>query len=91
MTLERRLAILLGLGTWTASFLLAAGLMTAALTTYTWPRDFLLLLGIGLFIALPLVRVVVTGLVFLYQREYEYALIAGVVLLAATALLSMSP
>jgi hypothetical protein len=85
LTLERRLANLLGFGTWTAAGLLGAGLMLAVLTTDTMPRDFLLLLGIGLLIALPVVRIVVTGLVFVYSHELGYAAIAGLVLLIVTA------
>jgi uncharacterized protein DUF1634 len=84
-TLERRLANLLGFGTWTAAGLLGAGLMLALLTTYTLPRDFLLLLGIGLLIALPVARIVVTGFVFLYRHEFGYAAIAGLVLLIVIA------
>jgi uncharacterized membrane protein len=85
LTLEVRLANLLGFGTRTAASLLAAGLMLAVLGTYPLSRDFLLLLGIGLFIALPIARIVVTGLVFLYRHELGYAAIAGLVLLIVTA------
>jgi uncharacterized membrane protein len=85
LTLELRLANLLSFGTLLAASLLAAGLMLSVLTRYTLARDFLLLLGIGLLIALPVVRILVTGLVLLYRRELVYAAIAGLVLLIVTA------
>lgn len=85
LTLERRLANLLGFGTLIASGALAFGLLLTVLTSDAWPRDFLLLLGIGLLIALPLVRLVVTGVVFLFCNEPGYAAVAGLVLAIVTA------
>jgi hypothetical protein len=87
LTLERRLANLLGFGTWTAAGLIAAGLMLAGLTADRLPPDFLSLLGIGLLISLPILRIVVTGLVLLFRHELKYALIAGLVLVVVTGLL----
>jgi uncharacterized membrane protein len=87
LTLERRLANLLSFGTWAAAGLIAAGLMLAGLTADRLPGDFFSLLGIGLLISLPVVRIVVTGLVFLLRHELKYALIAGLVLLIVTVLL----
>jgi hypothetical protein len=84
LTLEVRLANLLAFGTWTASGLIAAALMLAALTTDRSTRDFLALLGIGLLICLPVLRIAVTGLVLLFRRELGYALVAGAVLLVVT-------
>jgi hypothetical protein len=85
LTLERRLANLLSFGTWTAAALLAAGLMLAISKNHPLPGDYLLLLGIGLLIALPVIRILVTGLVFLYSREWGYAAMAGLVLIIVIA------
>jgi hypothetical protein len=87
LTLERRLANLLSFGTWTAAGLMAAGLIVAALTADRLLRDFLSLLGIGLLISLPVLRIVVTGLVFMFRQELKYAIIAGCVLVIVAVML----
>lgn len=70
--LERRLAIVLRVGTWSASAVVGAGLVLSSTNVVT--------AGIGLFIALPIVCVALMLLWFLRRRDYRIALVAALVL-----------
>jgi len=70
--LDRRLALLLGAGTWLASAVIAAGLAV--------PSRPLVNAGVGLFIALPILRVALLLVEFLRRRDYRIALISASVL-----------
>ena len=71
--LERRVALLLGAGTWIASAVIAAGLVLPAGTA-------IVNAGVALFIALPVLRVLAMLVEFLRRRDYRIALIAAAVL-----------
>jgi uncharacterized membrane protein len=71
--LERRIALVLGAGTWIASAVIAAGMLLHSGTA-------LVNAGVALFIALPIVRVLVMLVEFLRRRDYRIALIAASVL-----------
>ena len=70
--LHRTLASVLEVGTWLASALVTAGLFLSHATV--------VLVGIGLFISLPIVRVVVMFAAFTRGRDGWGAAIAGLVL-----------
>lgn len=70
--LERRLAVVLQVGTWSASAVVGAGLVLSSTNVVT--------AGIGLFIALPIVCVALMLLWFLRRRDYRIALVAALVL-----------
>jgi uncharacterized membrane protein len=71
--LDRRVAVVLYVGTWLASAVIAIGLLLPSgapiVTT-----------GIALFIALPIVRVNVMLFEFLRRRDYGIAVISALVL-----------
>jgi uncharacterized membrane protein len=69
--MELMLAWLLEYGTWLASGLIAVGLVMSTRAT---------IYGIALFILLPVLRVVLMLAVFLRERDYRFATIAGTVL-----------
>jgi uncharacterized membrane protein len=71
--LERRVALVLGAGTWLASAVIGAGMVLPAGTT-------IVNAGVALFIALPVVRVLVMLVEFLRRRDYRIAIIAAAVL-----------
>jgi uncharacterized membrane protein len=71
-TLDRRVALLLGAGTWVASGVIAAGL--------AMPCRPLINAGVGLFIALPILRVLLLLIEFLRCHDYRIALISASVL-----------
>ena len=71
--LERRVALLLGAGTWIASAVIAAGLVLPAGTA-------LVNAGVVLIIALPIVRVLVMLHEFVRRQDYRNAIIAASVL-----------
>ncbi len=71
--LHRSLARLLEVGTLLASAIVAIGLLL--------PRTTVVLTGIGLFISLPIVRVVVMLATFARERDRWGAMIAGTVLM----------
>lgn len=77
MTVERRLATLLQAGTWLATAVIALGLIGDAASWVT--------AGIAGLIALPAVRVAVMLGAFARARDYRFAAIAAVVLLAIAA------
>jgi uncharacterized membrane protein len=70
--LDRRVALLLGAGTWLASAIIAAGLAV--------PSSPLVNAGVGLFIALPILRVVLLLVGFLRRHDYRIAFISASVL-----------
>lgn len=70
--LRRGIARLLEVGTWLASLVIAAGILLA--------KKPLVVAGIGLFIALPVARLLVMLVVFLRGGERRLAIIAAVVI-----------
>jgi uncharacterized membrane protein len=71
--LDRRIAVILRVGTWLASAVIAIGLVLPSgapvVTT-----------GIALFVALPIVRVTVMLVEFLRHRDYPIGVISALVL-----------
>ena len=75
--LERQLAQLLHYGTWLASAVIGLGLLWQLID----PRGLgLVNVGIGLFIALPVLRVACMLMMFLRERDYRFSFIAAAVL-----------
>lgn len=72
--LERRIAALLGAGTWLASLVIAGGLAIPAATA-------LVKAGVALFIALPIARVALMLVAFLRHRDYRIGIVSVLVLL----------
>jgi uncharacterized membrane protein len=70
--LERLLAVVLNTGTWLASGVIAGGLALARTPVVT--------AGIAMLILLPVLRVVLMLIVFVRERDYRFAAIAGLVL-----------
>jgi uncharacterized membrane protein len=70
--LERLLAGLLYYGTWVASGVIALGLMAFGTNATT--------LGIAVFILLPVLRLAVMAAAFIWQKDYRFGLISGLVL-----------
>ena len=74
---ERQLARLLHFGTWLASAVIGLGLLWQLINSRgLW----LVNAGIGMFIALPVLRVGCMLVMFLRERDYRFSLIAAVVL-----------
>jgi uncharacterized membrane protein len=71
--LDRRVARLLGAGTWLASGVIAVGLALPSGAP-------IVNMGVALFIALPILRVVVMLIEFVRRRDYRIASIAAAVL-----------
>ena len=78
--LESGLARLLGLGTWVACVLLSVGLVLRATGAPAIGTQ-LLRAGIGVIIALPVVRVAMMAWHFTRDRQWRFAAIAAAVLL----------
>jgi uncharacterized membrane protein len=85
--LETLVAALLRYGTWLASAAIGLGLLLALIGARLAPAGPALLpamristMGIALFIALPILRVVLMFLVFLRESDFRLALTAGLVL-----------
>ena len=76
--LESLLAHLLDKGTWLASAVIGVGLLLAGAGT---PGMSLVRAGVALFIALPIVRLLVMMVVFWRERDYRFGTIALLVLL----------
>lgn len=74
LALHHRVALVLRVGTWVASAVIAVGLVLPSgapvVTT-----------GIALFIALPIIRVTVMLVEFVRRRDYRIATIAALVLI----------
>lgn len=84
--LERRLVKLLRWGTWIATAVVAAGFAMSLINPYlgspsqALPATQVASLGIALFIALPVLGVLVMLTSFLHARDFLYSAIAGLVL-----------
>jgi uncharacterized membrane protein len=81
--LEQLLARLLKAGTWIASGVIAIGLVVPFLdhgAGFLPAGTQIIRAGIALFILLPILRVGVMAIVFLHERDYRFAMIAGAVL-----------
>jgi len=76
--LERLLAHLLDKGTWLASAVIGVGLLLAGAGSAGMS---LVRVGVALFIALPIVRVLAMMVVFWRERDYRFGTIALLVLL----------
>ena len=85
--IESLLARALNVGTWLASIVIAAGLVLSLLHQRTpFPTAAqILTAGIGLFILLPILRVILMLIFFAKKREYKFAAAAVVVLLTIFA------
>jgi uncharacterized protein DUF1634 len=81
---ETLLAGLLGYGTWLASAVVAVGIaVTSAERSSAGPMSpgaRIVMAGIALFIALPVLRLLVMLVVFLRQRDYRFVAITALVL-----------
>lgn len=84
---ERQIAALLYVGTRFASIVIGAGLAWQVLGSYLHAPAFKLLggapiitLGIGIFIGLPIIRVLLMLVMLLRERDYAMSLVAAVVL-----------
>ena len=80
--LESLLAEALNIGTLLASVVIAAGLVLSLFkpTLFTTGAQ-VITTGIGLFILLPILRVILMLTIFVKERDYKFAAAAGVVLL----------
>ena len=79
MNMERLLAVLLRYGVWLAS--LAIGIGLAVALAGSAPAGMrIVAIGIGLFILLPSLRVLLMLAVFVRARDYRFGLIAALVL-----------
>jgi len=85
--LERMLAATLYWGTWVASSVVGAGLALALLhsravlgETAIRRDERTVIVGLALFIILPVIRVVVMLSAFLHERNYRFSMIAALVL-----------
>ena len=81
--IESLLAGVLNVGTWLASIVIAAGLV---LSLFHERRSIptgaqVVTAGIGLFILLPILRVILMLTIFVQERDYKFAAAAAVVLL----------
>ena len=79
MNMERLLAVLLRYGVWLASLAIGIGL-AVALAGSTPAGMRIVTIGIGLFILLPSLRVLLMLAVFVRERDYRFGLIAALVL-----------
>jgi len=85
--IEPLLAGVLNVGTWLASVVIAAGLVLSLFHQRTpfLPGTQVVTAGIGLFVLLPILRVILMLTIFLKQRDYQFAVVAAVVLLTIFA------
>ena len=81
--IESLLAGVLNLGTYLASVVIAAGLVLSLFHERTrFPTGAqVVTAGIGLFILLPILRVILMLTIFVKERDYKFAAAAAVVLL----------
>jgi uncharacterized membrane protein len=81
--LEAALARLLDRGTWIGCLVIGVGLLVVLLGSARVPETGLHIVaaGVAVFIALPILRVALMAIVFLAERDYAFAAIAGSVLL----------
>ena len=78
--LDRRLAMLLDVGTWASCALIAIGMALPALGASAPDGTHVISAGIVVLIVLPSLRVAVMSAWFLRKREVDFALIAALVL-----------
>ena len=80
--IESLLAGVLNVGTWLASVVIAAGLVLSLFYEQTaFPSGArVVTTGIGLFILLPILRVILMLAIFVKERDYKFAAAAAVVL-----------
>jgi uncharacterized membrane protein len=85
--IESLLAGALNVGTWLASIVIAAGLVLSLFHQRTpFPTGAqILTAGIGLFILLPILRVILMLIFFAKERDYKFTAAAAVVLLTIFA------
>jgi uncharacterized membrane protein len=85
--IESLLAGTLNVGTWLASIVIAAGLVLSFFQQRTpYPTGAqILTVGIGLFILLPILRVILMLIFFAKERDYKFTAAAAVVLLTIFA------
>jgi uncharacterized membrane protein len=76
--LERLIAKVLDRGTWIASGIITLGL---ALELVGWPGTRIVIGGITIFIALPVLRVFIMLIIFVRERDYRFSVIATLVLM----------
>ena len=84
---ELRIASLLHSGTWLASTVVGVGLAWQMSENYLRHSPFktvtgvqIVTVGVGLFISLPILRLLFMLLMFLRERDYTFSLIAAIVL-----------
>ena len=85
--LEELLAALLRYGSWSASAAIGVGYALALIGSHlptgnpaVLPDIRIVSAGIGLFILLPILRVLLMFLVFIRERDFRFAFISGMVL-----------
>ena len=80
--IESLLASVLNVGTWLASAVIAAGLVLSLFNQQTPFRIGAQIItpGIGLFVLLPILRVILMLTIFVKERDYKFAAAAAVVL-----------
>jgi uncharacterized membrane protein len=85
--IESLLARALNVGTWLASIVIAAGLVLSLFHQRTpFPTGAqILTTGIGLFILLPILRVILMLIFFAQERDYKFTAAAALVLLTIFA------
>ena len=85
--IESLLAAVLDVGTWLASVLIGAGLVLSLFNERTaFPTGAqVVYTGIGLFVLLPILRVILMLTIFVKERAYQFAGAAAVVLLTIFA------
>jgi len=85
--IESLLAAVLNVGTWLASVLIGAGLVLSLFNERmpfrTGPQ--VVNIGIGLFVLLPILRVILMLTIFVRERTYQFAAAAVLVLLTILA------
>jgi uncharacterized membrane protein len=82
LRIESLLAGVLNAGTWLASVVIAVGLVLSLVqkrTLFTTGSE-IVTAGIGLFILLPILRVILLIAVFVKERDYKFAVAAALVL-----------
>jgi len=85
--IESLLAAVLNIGTWLASVLIGAGLVLSLFNERTpFPTGAQVVnTGIGLFVLLPILRVILMLTIFVKERAYQFGAAATVVLLTILA------
>ena len=84
--IESLLAGVLNVGTWLASVVIVAGLVLSLFKRTPFPAGAqVVTAGIGLFILLPILRVILMLIFFAKERDYKFTAAAAVVLLTIFA------